>query len=217
MSLRELGSMLGKLVATAPAITPCMLQVRFLQQLHIRSVKRENSFEAKVHLDESSRVELNWWIENLKLRQGKPILTTAPDLIIHSDAAKTGGWGAECRGVQTGGQWTRYEQSLHINNLEMIAADLAIRTFTRMFPNMKNIHLKIDNTAALSYIVKMGGTKQLDLLRRAKSLWTYLLGRQTTLTVEYLPSKLNVDADYQSRHVQDRSDWKLKPSVFHQI
>ena len=38
-----------------------------------------------------------------------------------------------------------------------------------------------------------------------------------TLTVEYLPSELNKEADFQSRHVEDRSDWKLNPSVFRSI
>ena len=48
-----------------------------------------------------------------------------------------------------------------------------------------------------------GGTKNKALTEISKSLWDYLLSRETTLTAEYLPSKLNIEADYQSRNVTD--------------
>ena len=34
-----MGSLLGKLVATAAAVSHCMLQVKFMQQLHIEAVR----------------------------------------------------------------------------------------------------------------------------------------------------------------------------------
>ena len=209
-----MGSLLGKLVATAAAVTPCMLQVRFMQQLHIEAVRDQKFWSDLIWLDEKAKLELNWWIGNLSLREGKPILTSPPDLVIHSDAAKTGGWGAECRGAQTGGQWSREEARLHINQLEMIAAELALKTFLRMFPKTRSVLLKVDNMAALSYIVKMGGTGNLELIEGAKNIWTYLMSMGTTLTAEYIPTKLNVAADFQSRNVEDSSEWKLHPEVF---
>ena len=54
--------------------------------------------------------------------------------------------------VSTGKKW-------YINKLEMIAAELAIKTFTKG-KNVKAIHLKVDNTTALSYIMKLGGGAQ---------------------------------------------------------
>ena len=38
-----------------------------------------------------------------------------------------------------------------------------------------------------------------------------------TATAKYLPSPLNVQADWQSRNVGDSSDWKLNPTVFRNI
>ena len=107
--------------------------------------------------------------------------------------------------------------SLHINQLEMIAADLAVQTFTRLHPLAKNVHLMIDNKTALAYIVKKGGTKNKTLIEISKSLWAYLLSKEITLTAEYLPSKLNSGADYQSRNVKDWSEWKLCPQAFKTI
>lgn len=217
LSLRKLGSLIGKLVATSAAITPCMLQVRALQQLHIQTLRKWGSYETTVYLDEDSRKELKWWIKNLILRQGRPILTTMPDIIIHSDAAKTGGWGAECQGILTGGAWTSWEETLHINQQELIAADLAVRTFSRANPEAKQIHLMIDNMSALSYIAKMGGTRSPEMIKLAKKMWKFLLENGIMITVEYIPSKLNVEADAQSRQTQDWSDWKLCKQVFHRI
>ena len=217
LTVKKMGSLIGKLVSTAAAVTPCMLQVRFMQQLHIKAVRDQKLWTDIIWLDEKARLELNWWIGNLKLREGKPILTSPPDLIIHSDAAKTGGWGAECNGVQTGGQWSREEKDLHINELEMIAADLAVKTFLRMFPRSRSILLKVDNMTALSYIVKMGGTGSATLIEGAKSLWSFLGSKGTTLIAEYIPTKLNVAADFQSRNVEDSSEWKLHPKVFRAV
>ena len=85
----------------------------------------------------------------------------------------------------------------------MIAADLAVKTFTRLHPQARNVHLMLDNKTALTYLIKMGGTKNKALTEISKSLWDYLLSRETILTTEYLPSKLNIEADYQSRNVTD--------------
>ena len=50
LTLRELGSLIGKLVSTAPAITPCMLQVRHLQQLQIKSLRKHQNYEKTILL-----------------------------------------------------------------------------------------------------------------------------------------------------------------------
>ena len=37
------------------------------------------------------------------------------------------------------------------------------------------------------------------------------------MTAEYFPTDLNTEADYESRNVQDWTEWKLCPTVFHQV
>ena len=63
---------------------------------------------------------------------------------------------------------------MDINMQELLAAELAILTFTKD-RKPRSIHLRIDNTTALSNLVKMGGTKCPDLSRIAKRIWAYLL------------------------------------------
>ena len=89
---------------------------------------------------------------------------------------------------------------LNINIQELIAAELAIKTFTKD-EKRASIHIKIDNMAALSYILNMGGTKNWDMLVIAKRIWEYLLAHQIAITAEWIPTHLNTIADWESRHV----------------
>ena len=86
---------------------------------------------------------------------------------------------------------------------------LAILTLTRG-KSITTIHLQIDNTRALSYLVKMGGT-------RSKELAKNLLANRIAAIEEYLPSSLNIQADWQSRNHKDSSHSKLNPKIFSQI
>ena len=115
------------------------------------------------------------------------------------------GGGTVCQGSTRGGTWSYQERTKHINILELIAVKLAILTFTKG-KSVTAIHLQIDNMTALSYLVKMGGTRSPELLQVAKEIWDYLLANGIAVTAEYLPSSLNIQADWQSRNHRDSRD-----------
>ena len=75
----------------------------------------------------------------------------------------------------------------------------------------------MDNIVALSYLVKMGDTRIQLLVQISKEIWEYLLGKEITITGEYLPGALNKEADMQSRTVKDSSEWKLNTVVFQNL
>lgn len=54
-----------------------------------------------------------------------------------------------------------------------------------------------------------GGVKNTQMIKLSKEIWNYLLSRGITVTTEYLPSKMNVIADRESRERADSSEWKL--------
>ena len=90
-------------------------------------------------------------------------------------------------------------------------------TFPCLYPTAKKIQIKLDNIVALSYLVKMGGTRNHILAQIIKEIWEYLLDKGITITSEYLPGALNKEADMQSRTVKDSSEWKLSPVVFQNL
>ena len=119
---------------------------------------------------------------------------------------RVGGWRATCNGISTGGMWSAQEMKYHINILELLAVKLAIQTFTK-YRDVKAIHLQVDNIVALTYLMKMGGTQNLKMVELAKEIWEYLLKWGITITAEYLPSELNLTADWESRNILDSSEW----------
>ena len=100
--------------------------------------------------------------------------------------------------------------------LELKGALFAVRAFATDKANI-HVHLKMDNVSAVTYIQKLGGTRSSRLFGVAHELWEFCLQRKILLSAEYLPGYLNVRADWESRHLSDSSDWKLKESLFKQI
>ena len=70
---------------------------------------------------------------------------------------------------------------------------------------------------ALSYLLKIGGTKNPDLIQISKEIWEFLLGQGTTITDEHLPRHLNCKEGSESCHQKYSSKWKLCPLIFSKI
>ena len=83
---------------------------------------------------------------------GHPLIVEKWDLRILSDASKLG-WGASCNGKS---EW-------HINYLKLQAAFFALQSYTSQMENV-SIFLRLDNTTAIAFINKMGGTHSHSLL-----------------------------------------------------
>ena len=101
--------------------------------------------------------------------------------------------------------------------LELRAVKYAVLTFSRLLPKAPSIHIQMDSIVALSYLVKMGGTRNKSLTVLSKEICDYLLSKEITITAEYLPGLLNVETDTQSRTVRYASEWKLNPRIFQKI
>ena len=80
---------------------------------------------------------------------------------------------------------------------------------------MLAIHFQVDNMTALTYLLKMGWTKNPELMQISKEIWEFIQG--IMITVENLPGNLNCQASWESRHRKDSSEWKLCPLVFSKI
>jgi len=123
VSLREVTQLVGRLSSAAIAILPAPLQYRGIQRQQILGLNLKGSYESLVTLDKEARL--------LELYNGRSLIPTTAQVIIQSDASKTG-WGAACQNRSTGGLWSKEESLEHINFLELKAAKLAILTFVRL-------------------------------------------------------------------------------------
>ena len=203
------------MTATLPAIHQAPLWYRGLQYLKNQTFRIYQSFEATVFLNQEAFLELDWWSSRTNLIAGKKIQTQEPDMVIETDASMMG-WGAVCAGVRTGGLWSQSENRNHINYLELLAATFAVKSFAKLTKNA-HILLKMDNSTAIFYVNRMGGTHSPKLSNLAIQLWQWCLERNVTLTAEHLPGIENRIADEESRTIRSTAEWQLHRATFQRI
>lgn len=211
-SLRDLAALLGYFTWATPAVPFARANCRSIQRLYIEQAKKsDGDLQARVTLPEAARCDLQWWIDHLG-SSGCPILMAEPDLAIFSDASNTG-WGAACGGSSTGGPWTLEQGRQHINCLELQAGFNGLRCFADCAIG-STIELNMDNTTAVAYINKMGGTRSPHLNSLALEIAQWCESRKINLYAVHVPGILNVLADQESRRAHDSGDWMLSRSLF---
>jgi len=216
ITVREMAQFIGTANAAAVAIPPAPLFYRSLQMTKHFFQNQEGGMDNCVQLSSTDKEELKWWKEQASLWNARSLLPPANWIKLTTDASNWG-WGAVCKEVTTGGPWSQLESSYHINYLEMLAAFLALQCFTREMPRPLTVYLNMDNTTAISYLNRRGGTTSPSLCKLAKETWEWCMSQDITLKANHLPGHLNTVADRESRVSQDRWDWKLHPNIFQKI
>jgi hypothetical protein len=106
---------------------------------------------------------------------------------------------------------TREERHHHINFLELKAAFLGLQSFISDLRH-KHICLLIDNTTAISYLNRKGGTHPKSLSDVAISIWSWCLERNLLVHAEHIPGVQNYLADSLSRKQSDNQRLDIRPS-----
>jgi len=209
VSTMALMRLLGKLVATKPAVPTAPLHYRALQSVKIAAI---HAHQETCILSPEAIKDLMWWRSNIPHHCSSPILKPEASMVITSDASLLG-WGAAYQQQRTGGPWTAEEAQNHINLLELKAAYLALQCFLKESVSV-TVLIRMDNRTAISYLNRMGSPSLSPLCRLSLEIWNWCLARQITIHAEYLPGSENTTADWESRHHQDNSSWHLCPVVF---
>ena len=216
LSLRDLASLLGRFNWAESAVPLARAHYRAVQAVYIgHSRLFGGDLRAKTPLSRLSRMDLAWWMDRSVYVPGRNMFEAEPALTICADASLTG-WGAVCGETSTGMTWTSEESSLHINVLELQAAFNALQSFAGFESNC-TIRLRLDNSTAVSYINRVGGTRSHALNELAIKIARWCESKNISLQAEHLPGVLNVIADRESRRRIDWSDWRLNPEAFRSL
>ena len=210
-----MAQLLGMMVAAHPAVLPAPLHYRYLERARTQALRHSQDYESQLQVTQNVQKELTWWIREVAQYNGRSLHITQWDLTIETDAS-TKVWGASCQEMTTGGAWTAAERLSHINCLELSAAFLALKTFLKDKRGM-SVLLRMDTVTSIAFINRMGGTHSTALSDLAVTIWEWCLEREISIHAEHLPGKLNVRADWESRHATDSSDWMLRRDVFLQL
>ncbi|CAC5390273.1 unnamed protein product [Mytilus coruscus] len=81
----------------------------------------KGDFNAVMHLSSAALEDIDWWCVNIS-NSSAPVQRGSPSITLTTDASLVG-WGAECLGLSTGGQWSEEELNFsnNINYLELQA------------------------------------------------------------------------------------------------
>ena len=205
ITIRQLARIIGVMTSMTPAVLPAPLHYRALQVLKNTALDRHHSYFAQITLTQEVKQDLIWWRTYLKQWRSQNILPKKALLTLESDASDLG-WGAVClnQTTLTGGVWNTQETTLHINCKELLAAWLGLQCYASSLQDV-HVHLRIDNTAAVAYVNKMGGLHSKDLCQLALQIWDWCLSRNLTISAEHLPGSLNRLTDKESRTDSDSS------------
>ncbi len=205
--IREVARVIGKIVASFPGVMYGPLYYRYLEWDKSQALKKEKgNFNAYMVLSPKAKSELHWWVSNVEGAY-QTLDREAPQVQIFTDASLSG-WGAECQGKSTGGQWTEAESKKHINYLEMFAIYLGLKTFASKKENM-HIRIMCDNTSAVNILNHMGTSHSDPCNELAKIIWEWCMNRNIWISVAHIPGKSNIVADFESCRNQRESEWML--------
>ncbi|XP_042300657.1 uncharacterized protein LOC121918713 [Sceloporus undulatus] len=154
---------------------------------------------------------LNWWLDEHNVRAGMPFHQPQPQVTLTTDASLEG-WGAHLLDLVVKDKWSDSDSLLHINALEMLAVEKALRAFESAVTG-RVVLLRTDNTTVMYYINKQGGTKSRTLLEITLRIWDWCIQRQVLLQAIHLPGEDNDLADRLSRSPSVCHEWRLHPEA----
>ena len=207
--------LLGIMSSMSALVPGSRLRMRVLQiRLNVAGRLQPDDFQ--VEWDFDCHPDLMWWSDVSHLQVGMPLGESLPDLCLFTDASDTG-WGASLGDVHLAGLWSPLSSRFSINHRELLAVLLALRGF---LPSLRGRVVAVfsDNTTALAYLKKQGGTRSATLNSVAQSVLRFCEESHIQLLPQFIPGKMNVLADSLSRKNQViGSEWTLCAEAFRHL
>lgn len=171
-------------------------------------------FDANMTLGHELQTDFEWWRRAI-VNPRNSIKPLKFSIEIFSDALMSG-WEVVCRRKKAHGFWSREERQSYINILELKAAFFGLKCFAEQLKN-SDILLRSDNTTAITYINRMGGTRSRNLSSAARRLWDWCEARNNRIEASFIGTKENTEADLESRRFFTETEYSLADWAFQNI
>ena len=189
-------SLLGMLSSLSHLVPGGRFRVRSLQLCLHRSWDRVDQ-STRIPWSQDCLRDLRWWLHALCLSLGVSLQQVSPDLDFWSEASDVG-WGAHLGLLTASGLWSLEERLLSINARELLAVRRGLLHFQSSLVG-RTISVYCDNSTAVSYLRKEGGTRSPFLNSLAQGILRWAESLSIRLTPQFIPGSLNVLADSLSR------------------
>ena len=205
-------SLLGMMSAIVPG---SRLRMRSLQ-LRLNAAGPLQLDGDLVSWDDGYLRDLWWWSDASHLLVGLPLGEDHQNLFLFSDASDQG-WGAALGDLHLSGLWSPLCSRFSINQRGLLAILYAVQGF---LPHLRGRSVAVysDNSIALAYFRKQGGTRSSSLNVVAQELLRLCESQSVHLFPQFIPGYLNVLADSLSRCSQVLgSEWTLCPQAVSEL
>ena len=205
--------LLGHLSSLSHLVPGGRRRMRSLQfQLSAHWDRRRYESVLPVPISSEVRRDVQWWSFLPNLLQGQSLGTTVPELTLFADASMTG-WGASMLDLDHSGIWAEEEAREHISLLELRSIRLGLQAFQSRLQG-KTVAVMSDNTTAVSYLQKAGGTRSAALNHEAQKTLQWAEDCSITILTQFVRGRDNILADGLSRTNQVLStEWTLHHHV----
>ena len=216
MSARKVSSIISRMSHFAPFISSGRLHLRFLQFWFKQQwTQHQQSWDTPIQLDADFLSYLRWFLSPTVMT-GVPLHLSDPSLFFFTDASLKG-WGASWKDHQISRPWSTQNSQRHINWLELEAVRLALLRWGPQWRH-QTVRVYCDNSTAVAYIRKQGGTHSQSLFRKILELFELLDQFVITLIPTHLPGARNVTADALSRLSQPSpTEWSLPTETLNRL
>ncbi|CAJ0964903.1 unnamed protein product [Ranitomeya imitator] len=85
------------------------------------------------------------------------------------------------------------------------------------YPGGSPIRIQSDNTTAVAYINRQGGTRSMAAMNEVGYILSWAEENRSMISAVHIPGVDNWEADFLSRQGLDSGEWSLHPEIFHQI
>lgn len=222
LSVRTVSRLLGQLCATADAVKIQRIKTHHLDRCRARALRASGArWDSPCALSPEALTELRWWERQVASLGGRPIRLPPVDVMLQTDASALG-WGAAVidsrvsafRGIRLAGRLPAHLRESVSNETELFAIHRALLAMSAR-ASLQDLHVRVqsDNSTAVYYVNRGAGRAE-RMTVAAAALWRDLERWGVTLSAEYLPGELNVEADALSRRPLSQDDWVLRWSAF---
>lgn len=216
LTIRKVASLVGIMNSYAPGTTYGGNYIKRLELDKNASLSVNNgNFDASCYISLEGKLDITWWRDNV-FTSYREFMFRPFTGIVTCDASNLG-WGAHFKDLAWNGRWKEDELLLHINVLELYAIYFALKCLLCPKYIHSYFNIRTDNTTAVAYINKNGGTKSRECAKVAFKIWRILEHYNCYAFASHIPGTHNVLADLYSRKFKDNIEWALSDEIFRHI
>ena len=177
---------LGHLASLTQLVPGGRLWIRSLQLALRRSWDfRDDSI--LVPWDSPSREDLLWWFAEGRLKEGVSLNVSSPDLMFWSGASDQG-WGTTVGNQFAFGLWLEGEALLSVTHMELLVVQRGLSPFQKLLCR-RVVAVFSDNTTAVSYLRKLGGTFSPVLKGVSQQILLWEEEKEITILPQFVPGR----------------------------